>query len=669
MHQKDIPPEFAHLQQVEEIPWEKILAKAEKLQTKQLSAFEAFTDALIAKAKSETKKKKKNYEIIAAGVEACLTRGKIAEAMEISETADTVEILSLRSIVQFVRSDTHGLGQILQKMESHVSEESEPSDLVRLSVVKILQAAAERDTSVIMCVMEFDNLLETYPEQVDEPLIETMFALYVVASLLREVGQANRAKRITDTLEDMAESKEHRMMLALVENMRGNICNLLGEFTEAEDHYLRFQELSEVLSFELGLGMAYNNLGTLRLNSLRLEEAIEYFEAALKYMKMDVAKVVSLANLAEIETILGEYKKAETHLIEGIELEEKTKRGIIEVYTWYVILLVKKGNLKKAQEYLRKAGEIAESSEKPLQKAAYLHAKGVFEASMGDFSTAVEVLEQVVRLSKKNIAFEHLVRSKLELSRIYLKAYHSEGDAEYLASSTYHIQDIIQIAGEQGLKALYAEALVIRCDILTIAGKMNEAKGDAERVLGIAEFLEDERLLQEACQRIEAFEARTRGIEPSQYTRLMDRVAGFKPAGKIKEVPRPQLHAIIALSRSSGLPEYVHYFDTKIEMDSSIIGGFITAINQFSKQMMGLGGLLRSINHEGFTVMMEHSEERIMTLICNEETFDMRYLLREFARKFNEKYPSVENMDGIDSRLYVGADDLVIEIFETEDES
>ncbi|MBD3405373.1 MAG: tetratricopeptide repeat protein [Candidatus Lokiarchaeota archaeon] len=667
MQLEDIPPEFAHLRTVKSIPWDVILKNAEELRKNKPSEFEAFTDAAIEYSLKEIKKKRINYDIVAAGVEACLTRGKIADALDLTKQAETVPILSLRAIIQFVLSDTHGLGQILSAIEEKVSDDSNPSDLVRLSVVKVLQAAAERDTSVIMCVMEFDNLLETYPEQVEEPIIETMFALYVVGSLLREVGQANRAKRITDTLEDMAESKNHRMMLALVENLRGNICNLLGEFTEAEDHYLRFQELSEELSFELGLGMALNNLGTLRLNSLRLEEAVEYFEAALAYMKMDVAKVVSLANLGEIQTILGKYQDAEKHLIEGIQLEEKTKRGIIEVYTWYVILLVKKGNLKKAQEYLKKAEVIAEHSEKPLQKAAYLHSKGVFEAAMGDFTSAVEVLESVVRLSKKNVAFEHLVRSKLELSRVYLKAYHNENNEEYLASSTYHIQDIIQIAGEQGLKALYAEALVIRSDILTIAGKINEAKGDAERVLGIAEFLEDERLLQEACLRIEAFEARTRGIEPKKYTSTMDRIAGFKPAGKIKEVPRPLLHAIIALNRSSGLPEYVHYFDTTIEMDSSIIGGFITAINQFSKQMMGLGGLLRSINHEGFTVMMEHSDERIMTLICNEETFDMRYLLREFARKFNEKYPPVIDMDGIDSRRYAGADQLVSDIFGSSD--
>jgi hypothetical protein len=74
-------------------------------------------------------------------------------------------------------------------------------------------------------------------------------------------------------------------------------------------------------------------------------------------------------------------------------------------------------------------------------------------------------------------------------------------------------------------------------------------------------------------------------------------------------------------------------------------------------------GLLRSINHEGFALLMEHTESRTVALVVSEETFDIRYLLREFSQKFDEKYPTPEASRGINQRDYDDADDLVLQTF------
>ncbi|MEE8181873.1 MAG: hypothetical protein V3T87_01005, partial [Candidatus Thorarchaeota archaeon] len=113
----------------------------------------------------------------------------------------------------------------------------------------------------------------------------------------------------------------------------------------------------------------------------------------------------------------------------------------------------------------------------------------------------------------------------------------------------------------------------------------------------------------------------------------------------------------------SGLPEYVYYFDTKVQVDSSLVSGFVTAISSFTNELMETQGLLRSINHEGFALLMEHTESRTVALVASEETFDIRYLLREFSLKFDEKYPAPEALRGIDSKDYDNADDLVKQVF------
>jgi tetratricopeptide (TPR) repeat protein len=649
----------------EAIPWATIMRVTKKNQ-KKMSFFEAFTDAAIEQASKEIAKKRPKDITIRLGVEASLTRGRMAETLLLSSSSKSVQVLSLRAIAQFVMSDGEGLKETLTAIEETSSDKPDPSDLIRLSTVKVLQAAAERDTNVIMCVMEFDNLLETYPEQVEDPLSETMFTLYVVGTLLYEVGQAKRAERIADTLEDMAQAKKHRMFLALVENLRGNICNLIGEFEKAEEHYQKVKSASKELSFDLGTAMALNNLGTLRLNSLRLEEALAHFTESYDLMEMDIGRAVSLANLGEIATIIGRYKDAEKYLEEAVEIEDKIQKGFVEIYAWYAVLLTKTGNKKDALKYLEIAREIAEVTERPIRKGSYLYAKGIFELENGKHERAVSTFETLLKLAKENSVFEMLVRVELELARTFLQIHKDTRDPDHLSRAAYHLDDLSQIAKEQGLQHLYARTLLLRSDVLAVAGQNLEAKGHLESAVSIATFVEDSKLLEEASKKLEVImspkNVRAMFEEPG-FAKSFDIVSGFKPAGRLRQVPKPTLQAILVLDRSSGLTEFVHQFEDAPAMDSTIVSGFLSAISAFTGELLGESGLLRSINHEGSTIMLEHTSNRIVAMIVEKETFDIRYALHEFAKRFNDTYPTIEGREGVDTSEYPGAENLITEIF------
>ena len=140
----------------------------------------------------------------------------------------------------------------------------------------------------------------------------------------------------------------------------------------------------------------------------------------------------------------------------------------------------------------------------------------------------------------------------------------------------------------------------------------------------------------------------------------MARVEGFHPARELQEIPSPKIHVLIAINRSSGLPEYVHHFDESLDMDSSILSGFISAITSFAGEMMG-SGMIRSINQEGFTLMMEHTSTRIVTLVASEETFDVRYRLHQFAQVYTETFPA--SYDSVVTSEYSAASELVEDIF------
>jgi hypothetical protein len=102
-------------------------------------------------------------------------------------------------------------------------------------------------------------------------------------------------------------------------------------------------------------------------------------------------------------------------------------------------------------------------------------------------------------------------------------------------------------------------------------------------------------------------------------------------------------------------------------MDSTLIGGFISAITAFSNELLGQSGLLRSINHEGFTVMMEHQESWIVTLIADKESFDVRYKLRTFAQNFDKEFGNMEPSDRADSKEFERANGLIEIIFKEEE--
>ncbi|MGY5874423.1 MAG: hypothetical protein RTU30_01645, partial [Candidatus Thorarchaeota archaeon] len=80
-------------------------------------------------------------------------------------------------------------------------------------------------------------------------------------------------------------------------------------------------------------------------------------------------------------------------------------------------------------------------------------------------------------------------------------------------------------------------------------------------------------------------------------------------------------------------------------------------------EFMGDRGLLRSINHEGFVLMMEYTSNRIVTLVASEETFDTRYRLHDFAERFDIMFPQTDEGDGIETAHYDGAETLVKDIF------
>jgi hypothetical protein len=61
--------------------------------------------------------------------------------------------------------------------------------------------------------------------------------------------------------------------------------------------------------------------------------------------------------------------------------------------------------------------------------------------------------------------------------------------------------------------------------------------------------------------------------------------------------------------------------------------------------------------------MMEYSPERVVTLIADQETFDVRYMLRTFGQQFNTAYPMDLTNRGVAPSEYENAENIVKKVF------
>ena len=83
-----------------------------------------------------------------------------------------------------------------------------------------------------------------------------------------------------------------------------------------------------------------------------------------------------------------------------------------------------------------------------------------------------------------------------------------------------------------------------------------------------------------------------------------------------------------------GLPLYSYKFSRKESIDDLLVSGLISAIINFSAEVLGKGTeTLRSINHEGRAVIIEKQENIMAVLVADTETFESRLQVRKFLKE------------------------------------
>ncbi|MHA1466172.1 MAG: hypothetical protein ACTSQ2_13870, partial [Candidatus Heimdallarchaeaceae archaeon] len=88
-------------------------------------------------------------------------------------------------------------------------------------------------------------------------------------------------------------------------------------------------------------------------------------------------------------------------------------------------------------------------------------------------------------------------------------------------------------------------------------------------------------------------------------------------------------------------------------MDDLLVSGLITAIINFSSEVLGKGvETLRSINHEGRAVIIEQQENIMAVLVADNETFVCRLQVRKFLKEAVTKIKENMSIQTIDQEEF-----------------
>ncbi|MFX1331312.1 MAG: hypothetical protein ACFE9W_07135 [Promethearchaeota archaeon] len=287
------------------------------------------------------------------------------------------------------------------------------------------------------------------------------------------------------------------------------------------------------------------------------------------------------------------------------------------------------------------------------------YTRGVLLHQRMNLDDAIKLLEKSLSLAVTGDMFDYAIKAQVQLASVHLKRYQIHGDERDYKAAYNYSENLTQIAEEQNLAPGIVEALLLRAILKRTAKDVIGAKHDLLRAKALA--LENElttvvSVINREIDEVQSLEktplvvkrnlSETPQIEesleevPGVFARLMDMELARKPI-----VVPVKIYRLVVMQPRVGLPIYTYDFDAEMEEASFLVYGLLSAVTSVGSEIFPDAGRIRSLSHEGKTIIMEHQGEYMGALIAEKENFRARISLSNFLKGFNEIYPS-ENWNG-----------------------
>ncbi|MFW9963546.1 MAG: hypothetical protein ACFFCX_08285 [Candidatus Sifarchaeia archaeon] len=281
------------------------------------------------------------------------------------------------------------------------------------------------------------------------------------------------------------------------------------------------------------------------------------------------------------------------------------------------------------------------------------YTRGVLLHQRMNLDDAIKLLEEALNLAVVGDMFDYVIKSQVQLASVHLKRYQIHGEEKDYKAALNYSENLAQIAEEQSLAPGIVESLLLRAILKRTAKDLVGAKHDLLRAKALA--LENKlssvvKVINREIQEVQSLEKPDlewkmgiseetdveEGLEeiPGVFARLMEMELSRKPI-----VVPVKLYRLVVMKPKDGLPVYNYDFSAELQKADFLVYGLLSAVTSVGLEIFPDAGRIRSLSHEGKTIIMEHEGEYMGALIAEKENFRARISLSNFLKGFVEICP------------------------------
>ncbi len=473
---------------------------------------------------------------------------------------------------------------------------------------------------ILRYLLNMDDLSKKFPFILDALLSDLVNFAYVIADdNLKDLWIESAVKR--------AENYDNEGMLCSLYDLLANISMKEYDMKKAVEYIEKGVNLAKNLKSDRLLVIMQLNIATKEKMNGKLNEALVIYKNTLKISNLlKPTKIQVLEKIGEIYFLNEDSKKAEEYYETAHNLNEENGfiYALLEITYGYLKLL----NKKDDGEALKFGLQLAEDQFDFNAMSYFYFYRGLYSQKKVNLSDAVEQFERALEFFENQVILEGIVYSYGKLAESYFEMYRITENNEFADKFLYYIDSLLNVAQELE-HPLYIDAMIIKASYYQYRDLNKRAKEKLQIALTFAEQLGLDEKIEELKIRLRDKPSLLQELKGSK--RLFNRIRKFS-YGAHKKIPIV-LYLLLVIDEG-GLPLYSHKFTETKEMDDLLVSGLITAIINFSSEVLGKGvETLRSINHEGRAVIIEQQENIMAVLVADNETFVCRLKVRKFLKE------------------------------------
>ena len=446
-----------------------------------------------------------------------------------------------------------------------------------------------------------------------------------LTSSLYKIGKADYAFNVIEHVEKTKEKNNFifsdsitNKKFASLKNIKGIVYFIKGDIVKASKSFEESLQIYTELNDEKNMAMLYNNIGNIYVFLGKVSTAIEYLTKSLHIRKklnnkLEIAS--TLGNIAESLVIEDKLQEGLSYFLESlnyfIEIDEAF--FISQLYYHLIYIYIKLKNPDQANTYYvslmklfdKEKDKNKENSEKlriletisPVKLYVDLsHAKLLKQSSRIFDQFEAGVIFRDISL-RNDIELPLKFNATLEYIEILFVELRISNDEQLIVEMGEFINDLLNFA--KSVKAVYIEIQIrlLLANIFLLGYQLSKSTSLLKKTIALAEenelfnyavstTLAYDRIINQYSQWTELKKQNAPIEQRLQLLNIENFITVLKEnKSAVVEDIESEIPQLISIFTENGLSLYSHSFNNENKTDDQIIAGFLTAINEFGKQM------------------------------------------------------------------------------------